>query len=78
MIKFKIILHLLWILALPLFLWNVFLYFVGSFVAWDMNPYNWFIFTDDYVVFGRVMIICVECMILMSTQTFWKIFNDDE
>jgi hypothetical protein len=32
-------------------------YFIGSFIAWDLNPLNWWLFTSW---FGRVLILFFE------------------
>ena len=69
---------MLWLVFLPVALANILLYFVCSFVAWDMNPYNWFIFNGDHIVFARIIIVCIEGMLIVSIPMFWKIFDDEE
>ena len=33
---------------------HIFLYLIGSFIAWDFNPLHWWLFTSTY---GRVLFI---------------------
>jgi hypothetical protein len=33
------------------------LYVLGSFIAWDLNPLNWWLFTSS---FGRVLFVIIE------------------
>jgi hypothetical protein len=47
-------------------------YFIGSFIAWDFNPFNWWAFTST---FGRVLMVIVEVAILVNIPTWWEQFD---
>jgi hypothetical protein len=36
---------------------NVMIYLIGSFIAWDLNPLNWWTFKDT---FGRILFLFME------------------
>jgi hypothetical protein len=36
---------------------NVMIYLIGSFIAWDLNPLNWWTFKDT---FGRILFLAIE------------------
>jgi hypothetical protein len=48
-----------------LFLWfffvNLFWYLVGSFIAFDLNPTNWWLITHTV---GRIILVIIEIFIL--------------
>ncbi len=48
-----------------LFLWfligNIFWYLIGSFIAFDFNPLNWWVFNN---AFGRILIVFLELVLL--------------
>ena len=38
---------------------HIIMYLIGSFVAWNFNPLQWWLFTSSY---GRVFFIVLECI----------------
>jgi hypothetical protein len=72
--KYKInaFLEVLWMILLPLVIANGIFYLLGSFIAWDFNPFNWWAFTST---FGRVLMVIVEVAILVNIPTWWEQFD---
>jgi len=62
----------LWMILLPLVIANGIFYLLGSFIAWDFNPFNWWAFTST---FGRVLMVIVEVAILVNIPTWWEQFD---
>jgi|688.fasta_scaffold321052_3 hypothetical protein len=73
-LKYKInaFLEVLWMILLPLVIANGIFYLLGSFIAWDFNPFNWWAFTST---FGRVLMVIVEVAILVNIPTWWEQFD---
>jgi hypothetical protein len=45
---------------------NVGFYLVGSFIAWELNPMDWFLFSSAV---GRVIFLVIEvCLFAMSLE----------
>jgi hypothetical protein len=59
---------LFWILV-PLVLVNSLYYLVGSFIAMDWNPMNWWLLTS---FFGRIILVALEIGILVNVPRFWE------
>jgi len=47
---------------------HIFLYLIGSFIAWDFNPLHWWLFTDTR---GRVLFIFtyLPCEYILIRET---------
>ena len=73
-LKYKInaFLEVLWMILLPLVIANGIFYLLGSFIAWDFNPFHWWAFTST---FGRVLMVIVEVAILVNIPTWWEQFD---
>jgi hypothetical protein len=56
----------------PLVISNGIYYLLGSFIAQDLNPYHWWMFTST---FGRVLMVFFEVMILVSIPKWWEQFK---
>mgnify|MGYP000244352210 FL=1 len=69
--RFKAILEVIWMTFLPLLIANIFIYVIGSFIAWDMNPMNWLLFTTTI---GRVIYVIYFVMVLVKVPDFWDQF----
>ena len=65
----KAVLHVLWMILVPLAIANGIWYLIGSFIAWDWNPMNWWLFTNP---FGRVLAILLEISIVANIPKFWE------
>ena len=52
--KYKInaVLEVMWMITLPLVIANGLFYLLGSFIAWDFDPFHWWAFTTTV---GRVL-----------------------
>jgi hypothetical protein len=42
-------------------IYNLFLYFPGFVIAWDMNPLNWLLLTTSI---GRFFLLCFEILFI--------------
>jgi hypothetical protein len=73
-LKYKInaILEVMWMIILPLVISNGIFYLLGSFIAWDFNPFHWWAFTTTV---GRVLMVIVEVAILVNIPTWWEQFD---
>jgi hypothetical protein len=69
--RFKAILEVIWMVFLPLLIANIFIYVIGSFIALDMNPMNWLLFTTTI---GRIIYIIYFVMVLVKVPDFWDQF----
>lgn len=61
-------------IAIPMILGNAIYYIIGSFIALDFNPLNWWIFKDPT---GRVIITLLEIILLFYTPQFWEDIDFD-
>lgn len=68
----KAILHVIWMILVPLIIANGIWYLLGSFIAWDWNPANWWLFTSYW---GRAIAIFIEMSLLVNIPDFWKQFE---
>ena len=73
-LKYKInaTLEVIWMITLPLLISNGVFYLLGSFIAWDFNPFHWWAFTTT---FGRVLMVIVEVAILVNIPSWWEQFE---
>jgi hypothetical protein len=69
--RFKAILEVIWMVFLPLLIANIFIYVICSFIALDMNPMNWLLFTTTI---GRIIYIIYFVMVLVKVPDFWDQF----
>jgi hypothetical protein len=70
--KLFAILNVMWMIIFPLVISNGIYYLLGSFIAQDLNPYHWWMFTST---FGRVLMVFFEVMILVSIPKWWEQFK---
>jgi hypothetical protein len=49
------------LILIPLTIFNIVIYISGSFIAWDLNPLNWWLFTSWV---GRVLILFFEIYVI--------------
>ena len=68
----KAVLHVLWMILVPLVIANGIWYLLGAFIAWDWNPMNWWLFTNP---FGRVLAVLLEISIMANIPKFWEDFE---
>ena len=66
--KLKAILHVIWMVLLPLLIVNVIYYLIGAIIAWDLNPMHWWIF-NHWV--GRAIIVILELGAIANAPKFW-------
>lgn len=70
--RIKAILEVTWMILLPMLIAHAFLYIIGCFIAWDMNPLNWWLFTT---IVGRVIYTVYFVIVLANVPYFWDEFN---
>lgn len=70
--RLKAVLEVIWMVFLPLLIANIFIYVIGCFIAWDMNPMNWWLFTT---IVGRVVYIIYFVIALVNAPHFWEEIN---
>mgnify|MGYP003347929104 FL=1 len=70
--RVKAVLEVIWMVFLPLLIANIFIYVIGCFIAWDMNPMNWWLFTT---IVGRVVYIIYLVIALVNVPNFWEEIN---
>ena len=56
-------------IAIPMILANLIYYLIGSFIALDFNPVNWWVFEETV---GRIIIAILEIILLFYTPEFWE------
>lgn len=66
------ILEVIKIILIPLVIINLFVYLCGAFIAWDINPMSWSLFTTTI---GRICFVILELCILVNIPKFWDEFN---
>ena len=73
-LRYKLLatLKVIWMILIPLVISNGIFYLLGSFIAWDWNPYHWWAFTTT---FGRVLMVIVEIAILVNIPNWWEQFD---
>jgi hypothetical protein len=71
--KLLAFLNVMWMIIFPLVISNGIYYLLGSFIAQDLNPYHWWMFTST---FGRVLMVFFEVMILVSIPKWWEQFQN--
>jgi hypothetical protein len=69
MYKIKAILKVIWMVLLPLLIANLFIYVIGCFIAWNMNPINWWLFTT---IVGRVIYALYFVIVLVNIPKYWE------
>lgn len=55
--------------AIPMILVNILYYLIGSFIAWDWNPMNWWLINS---LLGRIILVVLELGILINVPKFWE------
>jgi hypothetical protein len=43
---------------------NIGVYLIGSFIAWNLNPLQWWAFKDT---FGRILFLCMELFLIAAS-----------
>lgn len=61
--------NILFMILVPLLLGNAIYYLIGSFIAMDWNPINWWLVENFW---GRVIIIVLELAIISNVPKFWE------
>lgn len=72
MYTLKAILHVIWMIILPLLIGNLIYYIIGSFIAWDLDPRDWQIFLHWP---GRFIVVLLEIFALSFVPKFWEEFD---
>ena len=70
--KINAVLEVMWMITIPLVIANGVFYLLGSFIAWDFDPFHWWAFTTTV---GRVLMVIVEVAILVNIPTWWEQFD---
>jgi hypothetical protein len=70
----KAIFKVLLMIAIPMILGNVIYYIIGSFIAFDFNPLNWWTFKEPA---GRIIITLFEIILLVNVPKFWEDIDFD-
>ena len=66
--RIKAVLEVIWMVLLPLLIANLFIYVIGCFIAWDMNPMNWWLVTT---IVGRVFYAIYFVIALVNVPKYW-------
>ena len=53
---------------------NLIYYIVGSFLALDLNPFNWWALREPA---GRIVILLFEIILLVNIPKFWEDIDFD-
>ena len=70
----KAVFKVLLIIAIPMILGNAIYYIIGSFLALDFNPLNWWAFKEPA---GRIVITLFEIILLVNVPKFWEDIDFD-
>jgi hypothetical protein len=57
----------------PLIIFNGFIYIIGSFIAWDLNPLHWLLLTTTL---GRIIYSIFFIAVLTTIPKFWEEFGN--
>lgn len=79
--KIKAVLEVICMVLLPLLIANLFIYVIGCFIAWDMNPMNWWLFTTIvgrvfYIIYFVIVLVVDIMHQLFGTKLIKKIWKD--
>lgn len=69
---FKSVIKIIWMIFIPMFFGNLFYYIIGAFVAWNLNPLEWFLLKDTM---GRFCLVLLELVLLANVPKFWEEFE---
>jgi len=67
--KIKAILEVIWMFLVPFVIANGTFYLLGSFIAMDWNPINWWLLTSTW---GRVITVFIEIAVIAQIPKFWE------
>lgn len=70
----KAVFKILLMIVIPMILGNLVYYIIGSFLALDFNPLNWWAFKDPA---GRIIITLFEIILLVNVPKFWEDIDFD-
>ena len=68
----KAIFKILWLILLPMILFNIPVYLIGWLVTNDLNPTNWQLLTTSI---GRFVLGVYEFVMLVFVPNFWEEFD---
>jgi hypothetical protein len=68
----KAIFKILWLILLPMILFNIPVYLIGWLVTNDLNPTNWLLLTTSV---GRFVLGVYEFVMLVFVPNFWEEFD---
>ena len=68
----KAIFKILWLILLPMILFNIPVYLIGWLVTNDLNPTNWLLLTTSV---GRFVLGVYEFVMLVFGPNFWEEFD---
>jgi hypothetical protein len=71
MYKLTAFFEVLWMILLPLLIANVAIYLIGSFVAWNWDPREWWLITSTW---GRFILVIIELSVIANIPKFWDDF----
>ena len=71
--KLKAIFHVIGMILIPMIIFNGFIYLFGCFIAWDINPMHWWLFTS---IPGRILYAILFIGCLSNVSKFWEEFGD--
>ena len=60
------------IILIPFIFIDGIFYIIGSFVAWDVNPYRWWIFSN---LQGQSLFAVYQVIIFAFIPKFWKLIE---
>jgi hypothetical protein len=70
--KIKVLLEITWMIILPLIISNLVIYLIGSFIAWSLDPREWWLITSTW---GRLVLVIIELSVIANIPKFWDDFN---
>jgi len=70
----KAVFKVLLMVAIPMLLGNLIYYIIGSFLALDFNPLNWWALKEPA---GRIIITLFEIILLINVPKFWEEIDFD-
>jgi hypothetical protein len=70
----KALFKVLVMIAIPMIIGNAIYYIIGSFLALDLNPLNWWALRESS---GRIIILLFEIILLVNVPKFWEDIDFD-
>jgi hypothetical protein len=69
---FKSVIRIIGMISIPMVIGNLAYYIIGAFVAWNLNPLEWFLLKDTL---GRFLLVILEFVLLVNVPKFWEEFE---